>query len=586
MSLDCTCKYMHVLARNFLRASWFLCVFFEFIAPGYTQVVEQNPAPLLFGEQRSGLGSSPIRAEGDDASVGVKLRRLVVVNKIDAEPNRPEWRRREVDLSDAGSFLQDPQVFESLKAFVGEPLSEKLIEELRVSIVAYYRARGRPFMAVDFPPQEVTGGELKVQVVEFRAGRIDTEGNRWTSSDYILDRVRQTSGDKIDATRLTEDLNWLNLNPYRRLGAVFEPGAVPGETDITLRSDERRPWTIYAGYANSGSSSTGLDRVFAGGNVANLPFVDHQMSFLATLNPETLTYGDVIGVGRAPGYASHAFSYFAPVDIAHLLRTKFQLTAGYVESGSVLNRFFNEFSQSWVVTTEAAIPISVSGLRSFEVFAGADIKRQFSETNFGETVILKSNADVGQFRAGIRGAYDFTFGPLVSSGNAEAYAVMSPSSLLASSMDYNYLRGSLKHITRYRNGIGLSVAATGQYAVEDLPDLEKTAIGGSSSVRGYAVNELSGSSGVSGSLELRSPVFTQELRGGVGYSAEAYAFFDAGQVWNERRTPEGIQSIGAGLDFSLGEYLTATLELGHALEATAETNRGQTSIFGTVVLRY
>ena len=553
---------------------------------GLAQVVEENPAPLIFGEQRTGLGPEAVSVEGDSTPIGVDLKNLVIVNDLDNTPVDPSWNRGGVDLSDGGPVLQNTALQKKLEAFVGKPLSQRLLNEIRAEIIRRYRSADKPFVSVVAPPQEVTGGTLTLQVIEFKAGSVTAEGNVWTPNDYILDQVRQRPGEEIDASNLVQDLNWLNLNPYRSLGAVFEPGTVPGATDIVLRSNERRPWTVYAGYANSGTASSGRNRVFAGGNVANLPFLDHQLSYLSTFNPESLGYGDVVNVSHAPGYASHALSYFAPIDIAGQVRTKLQLTAGYVESGSVLNSFFDEFSQSWAITSELAFPLDLPGARQFDVFVGFDVKRQFSDIEFADTVVSKSNDDVGQFRLGARGQYGFNIGALDTDGIVEAYAALSPSGILANSLNYTYFYGSIEQISRWNQGFGISVALAGQATGDELPDLEKIAIGGSTTVRGYSTNEVSGNSGIYGSLELRSPVFRHDLGAGFGFGAEAYAFFDAGYVWDDSSDDRGLQSIGAGVELAVSEYLTATVEAGHALSGGPDTNQGETSIFGTVVLRY
>lgn len=572
------------------RAIAYAASFTVMLAGSYSsslaQVVEENPAPLIFGEQRTGLGPAAVSVDGDSTPIGVDLKRLVIVNDLDTSAPNPAWNRDGVDLSDGGKALQNAAFQKKLESYVGKPLSQKLLNEIRADIIKRYRSADRPFVSVVAPPQEVTGGTLTLQVIEFKAGEVTAEGNVWTPSDYILEQVRQRPGEEIDASDLVQDLNWLNLNPYRSLGAVFEPGTVPGATDIVLRSNERRPWTVYAGYANSGTASSGRDRVFAGGNVANLPFLDHQLSYLSTFNPESLGYGDLVNVSHSPGYASHALSYFAPIDIAGQVRTKLQLTAGYVESGSVLNSFFDEFSQSWAITSELAFPLDLPGARQFDVFAGFDVKRQFSDIEFAETVVSKSNDDVGQFRVGARGRYGLNFGALDTDGVVEAYAALSPSGILANSTNYTYFYGSIDQITRLNQGFGIAVALAGQATADVLPDLEKIAIGGSTTVRGYTTNELSGNSGIYGNLELRSPVIRHDLGSGITLAAEAYAFFDAGYVWDDISDDRGLQSIGAGVDFALSEYLTATIEAGHALSGAPDTNQGETSIFGTVVIRY
>ena len=576
-----------------LNSRWLLsfiaaasCACLITVDSAFGQVVEENPAPLIFGEQRYGLGPDAILTDGDDTAIGVDLRKIVIVNEHSGEPASQSWDRAGVDLSAAGGKLQTAAFQKRMEAFVGKPLSQRLLNEIRVEIIKQYRSLSRPFVSVAAPEQEVTNGVLRLNVIEFKAGEITTEGNVRTSDDYLLKRVRQSAGEEIDAAKLVEDINWLNLNPYRSLGAVFESGAAPSATDIVLRSQERRPWTVYAGYARSGTASSRRDRVFAGANMANLPLQDHQISILTTLNPDSLGEGDVVHVTHAPGYASHALSYFAPIDVPGVVRTKFQLTAGYVESGSVLNSFFEEFSRSWAITSEFAFPVSMPGTRQFDLFAGFDAKRQFSDVEFGGVVVSESNGDVGQFRIGARGRYGFSVGQLDTQGSIEAYAALSPSGIIADSNNYAYFYASFEQITRVNEGFGVLFSVAGQATDDTLPDLEKIAIGGDGTVRGYFTNELSGNDGVYGSLEARTPVVRHDFESGLNLAAEGYAFYDAGYVWNQGDADRGLQSLGAGVNLALDEYVTATFEAARALKAAPDTEKGETSIFVSVVIRY
>jgi len=575
------------LARTAPAAVLLLCAALVFlVAAARAQVVEENPAPLIFGDQRFGLEDEALDRSGDATPFGVALRSLVVVNTEAAAEPDPAWRRGDVDLSEAGPKLQTRALLDSLRAFIGRPLSQKLLNEIQADIVLHYRGIDRPFMAVTVPPQEITGGRLQLDIVEFAAGNVRAEGNLWTPDNHIGDRVRLETGGEIDASQLARDINWLNLNPYRNLGAVFEPGTVPGSTDIVLRSDERRPWTVYGGYANSGAVSSGRDRVFAGVNIANRLALDHQLSYLFTANPDSLGDGDLVHVGRAPGYASHAMSYFAPLHFDRGLRSKLTVTAGYVESGSEINAFFDEFSESWAVTTELAFPLDAGFADRFDAFVGVDAKRQDSRVAFGGATVTRAVEGVGQLRGGARADYGFDLLSFETDGAIELGGVYSPGGAVSESFDYAYAYGSVQQISQLGRGFGLLLSASGQAAGSALPGLEQIALGGEASVRGYTTNELSGDSGVQGTMQLLLPPLQRQLGDGLTLSANAYGFLDAGYVWNRTGPDDGLAGVGAGVDFAADAYLSATLEFGVALDDAGDTKRGDTTVYGTVVLRY
>ena len=52
---------------------------------------------------------------------------------------------------------------------------------------------------------------------------------------------------------LETDLDWANRNPFRQVEAVFGPGKDLGLTDVNIQVMDRKPWQVYAGYANSGT---------------------------------------------------------------------------------------------------------------------------------------------------------------------------------------------------------------------------------------------------------------------------------------------------------------------------------------------
>jgi len=545
------------------------------------QVMEQNPAPLMFGDQNPAFGTAPLEIDEDDTPLGVALTNLKVVNTTPEDA----WKSGGVDLSEAGPTLQTPAARETLREFVGEPLSQKQLSEIRAAVVRQYRASDHPFVKVVIPPQDVSGGTLRVEVIEYRVGQVMVEGNDWTDETHVEQTAGLEQGAPITASDLVQNLNWLNLNPYRNLGAVFEPGTVPGTTDIILRAEERKPWSVYAGYANTGTPSTGRNRVFAGFNLANLPFLDHQLSYKFAANPDSLHSGDWIGVDRVPGYVSHAASYFAPLDFGDAGRAKLRVSAGYAESGTELYDSIYEFGESWSLTSELAVPLDLPSFIAFDLFAGVDVKRQTTTLEFYGEPFLETASGVGQLRGGLRAMGRYSLGSVSNDVTVEASLTGSPGGVMPDSTDYVYFQASVHQTSRWDNGFGVSVAVGGQASNDVLPSLEKFTVGGTSGLRGYETNELAGNSGLQGSVEVLVPSVTArpfDFR----LSAQPYGFFDGAFVMDDTRDDQGARSIGAGLKLSADRYASATIEAGYALDDGPQTDAGAASVMGTVVVRY
>lgn len=138
--------------------------------------------------------------------------------------------------------------------------------------------------------------------------------------------MRTRPGDPIDARRLSDDLDWLNRNPFRRVQASFKPGDGLGRTDLDLAVTEARPWRVYGGYAQSGSAATGRDRYLVGAQAAGLPFVPD-----AVLSYQFTGAADGFQVAH-PQYVSHAAR-------ASLPRQALELSYDHVESNQPVQDF-------------------------------------------------------------------------------------------------------------------------------------------------------------------------------------------------------------------------------------------------------
>src|SRR5690606_24102279 len=117
------------------------------------------------------------------------------------------------------------------------------------------------------------GGVLALRVVEFVAGTVSSE------HAGLPRQIRQLEGAPISAPQLSEDLAWLNRNPFRAVEAVFAPGNAHGASDITLAMTTEKPFSLYVGWDNGGSPATGSDRFFVGGG-----------AWLPALNDMTLAW--------------------------------------------------------------------------------------------------------------------------------------------------------------------------------------------------------------------------------------------------------------------------------------------------------
>lgn len=556
------------------------------------QVVEENAAPVPLGEQRDTL-DGPVAAPQELSSepLGVDLRGIFVAPGADG--NARDLSGVDVSAVDANSAA----LAGALAAYVGQPLSQALIGDIRAVVVAHYRENDLPLVSVTVPPQEVTSGVLQLAVTVFKLGTIITDGNERTPDAHILGSVRLEPGAVVDSGVLLEDLNWLNQNPYRNIAAVFEPGRKAGETDLTLRSREVKPWQVYAGYQNSGVESTDRGRVFAGFNTANIPFTDHLLSYQLTASPDFWwDDGPLDDAGHAQ-YESHSLSYFVPLPWRH----KLTVQASYIDSNAELARPFSQESESVQAYIDYAVPVQSQGDLRFDAYGLVEWKQQNTAVSFGGIPVRKTTLGIAQLGGGVRGSVQDGLGVT----GFDLRGVVSPGGVAAHNDDadfvaatgnpnvdatYAYVFGSAQRSTPIAGlDSQLNTSLRFQVGSTELPGIEQFSAGGANTVRGYEALEASGAAGVTFSNELRFealPVLSA-AQVGVEDQAVSYVFVDAAYVQDDfSRTRETLLGTGVGADYALDRFVSIGASLGVAVLETRATDAGDMRGHISATFRY
>ena len=559
-------KFKYLLASSMVMS-------FALAAPA--GAIERHPAPEPTSGKTSRLpGADSLSDDTDTTPLGVDLRGIVIETSASAGGSRASG----VVVKSDNPFLDSPELKSRLAAHVGQPLSRALISTIHNDIVRHMRANDRPLVAVIVPPQEVTTGTLTLVVIPFVVGeksveRIPSDHER-TDPQYVLDAVRTGPGDEVVASTLIEDLTWLNKNPFREVGVIFKQGRLTGTTDLTLTVRDDKPWSAFAGYSNGGTKATGYDRLFAGGvgEFPNAALVSYQF----TASPETIySDGDLFNFNRNRAYMSHSLGYFVPFDNRHTLSA----TVSYVRTRSKQTTPFVRDTAVWESKAEYAIPVSALGPAS-EVFLGAEAKHQKSGLIFGGTPLAPNAIEIYQGFLGLRGNHE-------TSGHRVAYqvrGVLSPGGLTSANMSsafatasgntgdkarYAYVNGLVDYRMPLPKDWSAQFRAGGQIATGSLPGLEKYAVGGDGSVRGYETNEVTGDNGLLLQGELHMPV---TRLGPTEVPIDLFAFADYGAVYNHSSgTSQSVLGAGLGMSAKLTETVSISAAWGHAFLAGAAT---------------
>jgi len=488
--------------------------------------------------------------------------------------SRPEQVRvddppaiRGVVVADSGLVVPE-EVKAALVDFVGGPLSLRAINEMNRAAVLAYREGGLPIVDVAFPEQNVSGGVLQMVVVVGRAGEISVEGNRWFDDEIYLRSFRTLPSAIIYEEPILADLRYLNENPYRRVNLLYTPGEDFGETDIILDANERRPWTVYAGYEDTGNTLIGQDRLLYGVDWGNALGLDHRMAYQYTTTPDF------------EGVHAHSGTYRIPF---HRTRHELRLLAGYVETDvtfPVLGVPLTSGGESSQASAEYAIPLPEWRGYRHEIAAGFDFKSTNNNLEFGGATVTDNTAEIFQFSLAQTLSKDQPFGRqrirqrLVWApgdlSNHNSDAVFQGLRALGSA-DYVYWTGEVTQSVDLPHGFRFVGDAEAQLSGANLLPSETFIMGGVGSVRGFEQNVIRADRGAQVNLELYGPPFrpleAAGLAEGVREEARLFAFFDYALGGNVELLPgesDDFQLGGAGLgiEADLGRHASVVASYG------------------------
>ncbi|MBX7065971.1 MAG: hypothetical protein K1X28_01950 [Parachlamydiales bacterium] len=470
--------------------------------------------------------------------------------------------------------------------YVGVSFDSEKAALLKKTISQFYEERDFLVESVTIPPQDVTDGQLVVNVLLSKVGSVTFVGNQHFSDKLLSKYFRSHEGDEIRLDRITSDLSWMNRNPYRRTGAVLSPGNSPGTTDIELITQDRTPFSVYYGWDDRGNDSIGLYRQFAGFSWGKFFGTDQTLAFQFTNS----------------AWNSHLLAYFvdyeAPLPWRHLL----SIYGGYSEVRSKkFADFFHNRGKTASSSLRYTIPVTWSENAIHEFSFGSDYKFTNNNLLFSETPLFSKDTALFQFSL----SWSMDFKP--TNGKTffwiELFGSPFTNTLPHQTKDeYDSLRPFAK--VRYLYGQAefeknwilprefcLRFRALGQAATTNLLPSEQLGLGGADTVRGYRERIFNADAGAIANLELSFPTFSFLKRlcsfcnacspcsfipeiptpkAMDRMSLYLFADYAYGCVYHkvvDSAKSESLIGIGPGLKYAMDPYLNIQVDWGFRLRA-------------------
>jgi len=478
---------------------------------------------------------------------------------------------------------------------LGRQLTRGQLNALITDIIVFYRRHDRPVVDVIVPEQDIATGTVQLIVLEGRVANVTVTGNRWFSSEELRDDVRLQAGDEISASRLQEDLDWMNDNPFHTTDVIYHPGEKMGATDLQLQTQDRFPARLYAGYEDSGNAATGFDRYEAGVNWGDA----FHLGLGQQLNYQYTTSGD------GESLRAHAGSYIIPLP----WRNTLTFFGSYTDTKGLVPPLIGINGRSYQISGRYSVPLPTlraadAGLTYKEsVAAGFDYKYNKNALEFGGLPAGGTLYDVDQFVVSYDGALTDPYGQTtlddqlyLSPGNWGGNnndAAFAASHTLATS-HYIYDTLTLERLTRLPGDWTLILRGTLQFSDANLAPSEQLGFGGYDTVRGYDEREVNADEGYIFTTEVRAPPISfGELCGHpeVHDQLQLLGFWDYGAASNHTLLPgeaneTPLSSVGAGVRYTINSYLSVRFDYGFQLLRTGlDNDHGSRSDLG-IVLSY
>lgn len=486
---------------------------------------------------------------------------------------------------EGNTLLPEARVEQILSGYLGTDRSLEDINAAAEALRKAYEDAGYPVIKVFPPAQTAADGRVTLKVIEGQVQSITIKGNKAYDEANIrssLPPLQEKT--KPNAKKIVAAIAAANENPAKQVAVNFQSAEQVGEIDAVVTVTEDRPEKFILTYDNMGSKSTGVNRLNAGYQNANLFNLDHMVTLQLGTSIDYPERSQQVSAGyRVPFYD---------------LGLSLDVIGAYSKSTATTNVGFgstNFSGQGNMLGLRLNQSLPSAGEFRHRLIYGFDYK-DFDNTCTGvgagtcgtvtaQPLSLTYFATLAkpeyQLSGGLTFAQNIEGGP---NGGQQQYQAARD----GATPDWNAVRANIGLSLPLPADYQARIAATGQLSNNRLVPGEQFGLGGASSVRGYIERTVSGDHGYTVNIEFYSPDFGKHIT--TDLNARALLFYDFGEIsFSNARNGEKQQplsSIGAGLRLNFNRQLDVRLDVGFAQEKyivtpdPAGANRQQGEAYG------
>ena len=471
---------------------------------------------------------------------------------------------QDIELKGADSLSAAEQA-RLLKPYIGQCLGVSQLNELLKVITDYYLEKGLVTSRAYLPQQDLSGGHLKVLVVEGRLEGLKGAADSQLSERELAMAFPGQVGALVNLREIEQLVDQLNRLPSNQAQMELAPGKEVGGSEVLVKNTVQKPWRAGLSRSNDGQRSTGEQQwgttfdwdsplgladqlMLRGGHDA---MSDHQHTSNNVMLSYNLPWGwwNFSYTYSQSEYRSQAqangFSFKQTGDSQnHQLRAERVILRDAMSKTSLNAGLAYLRTNNFIEDSKLALSSNRLSEAQFGINHGRRIGGAFV------------NLDLGM-QHGI-GAFD-----------AQDNGHPGPGEPNARYRKYTATLSYLQPFKLWGESFSFSSLMTGQRSEDVLFSPQRTSLGGQSSIRGYKDQSLSGDSGGYWRNDLRwsrpvtlgwlRPVFA-EYGSSLGY--------DQGVIRGDRYNGEqhGRMSSNSLELFARGQHFATSVTFAHSLE--------------------
>ncbi len=461
------------------------------------------------------------------------------------------------------TVISDEELQKIAQPFIGKAVSTSELEDLRLKISQYYAQQGYVNSGAILPDQQFNNGIITLQIIEGKLTEIRVSGTEWLNPSYISDRLYDDEEQVLNINDLRQNFQQLLLDPLvERMNGSLIPGNKRGTSVLEVNVARARPYQLTLTGDNYNPPSIGSEVGHLSGWVRNL-------TGLGDIVSGSVAYSEGL-LGGSGSFSMPLNAYNTRFNF-HFDRNDASIVEASLKSLNIKSRYVNyEFGLS-----QPLIQTLNRNLNAGVVF---NYKKN-STSLLGEPFNFSEGANNGVSKDSVlRFTLDFT-----ERLEHQVFSARSTTSVGINAFAPTWYKGQNIADGNFVSWLGqaqyaaqlfdtdanLILRGDVQYSDDRLMTLERFALGGRYSVRGYRENEIVRDKGYDLSAELRYPLFRDEDSKNFPGQLTIFPFMDygAGQNRGDRANISYLYSLGIGLAWQPFEQVNTEIIYAHALKA-------------------